>query len=120
MSPLSLSIAHPHRPWRDRDAARQDFLKSPLFQTFDQTVLDMYVDTALYDDVDTFAGPVVRLKMPLIQEANVFIHAPGSAELLVRLWRGELPDSVALRWIVPAENRNNINFEHTDGLYADL
>ncbi|KAF5348070.1 hypothetical protein D9758_010022 [Tetrapyrgos nigripes] len=96
--------------WKDRDTARQDFLRSPFFQAFDSKVLDLYVERGLYDaqrEGDDSAGTVVRLKMPPVQEANVFINAPsGSAEAWVRLWRGELPEKVALRWIVPGESPN--------------
>ncbi|KAF5348071.1 hypothetical protein D9758_010029 [Tetrapyrgos nigripes] len=95
--------------WKDRDTARQGFLKSPFFQAWDPRVLDLYVETALCDDIDVSADTVVRLKTPPIQEANTFINSStGSAEAWVRLWRGELQERVPLRWIVPGEGQKEL------------
>ncbi|THV05693.1 hypothetical protein K435DRAFT_646769 [Dendrothele bispora CBS 962.96] len=94
--------------WKDRSAARQAFLQSPFFQAWDPRALEMYVEGGLYETKEG-NGTVVRLKMTPLAEATMFIDtSTGCEEAWVRLWRGELPERIGLRWMVPGEGRSEL------------
>ncbi|KAK7050011.1 hypothetical protein VNI00_005442 [Paramarasmius palmivorus] len=86
--------------WPSRAAATESFLKSPMYPRWDARVLELYLESALYED-HTEKG-IVRLKQPAICEAIIYTDImTGSPEAWVRLRRGELDKDVGLRWVVP-------------------
>ncbi|KAK7461031.1 hypothetical protein VKT23_008959 [Stygiomarasmius scandens] len=91
--------------WKDRQAARQGFLQSPFFQAWDPRALETYIEGGLYETKEG-NNSVIRLKMSPLAEATMFVDtSTGCEEAWIRLWRGELPERISLRWIVPGEGR---------------
>ncbi|KAF5352017.1 hypothetical protein D9758_009423 [Tetrapyrgos nigripes] len=111
-SSLALGAFARRSTWKDRNAARQAFLKSPFFQIWDRRALELYLEGGLYETQPTnsqYKDTVVRLKMTPLAEATMFVDtATGCEEGWVRLYRGELPERVGLRWIVPGEGQTEL------------
>jgi hypothetical protein len=84
-----------------RNEALQLLSKSPFFGAWDPAVLRIYIECATYPTTDASGKPVVRLKMPGIQEAIVFSETHTEYEVFHRL--PELDERIALKWIMPGK-----------------
>ncbi|KAJ3857114.1 hypothetical protein EV368DRAFT_30976 [Lentinula lateritia] len=94
--------------WNSREDARKGFLESAFFSSWDPRILDLYVETALYQDQAR-----IRLKTPPIQEAIVFTDAgTGAPEAWVRLWKKELDPRIKLRWAMPGPGKPELDSRH--------
>ncbi|KAL4250991.1 AB hydrolase superfamily protein [Abortiporus biennis] len=82
--------------WPSREDAKKLFLASPFFQAWDPTVLDLYLETGLTED--TVRGGV-KLKMPGIQEAQVFSETQTTFEGFQLV--SQVDEKVELRFIMP-------------------
>ncbi|KAI0705335.1 alpha/beta-hydrolase [Earliella scabrosa] len=80
--------------WSSREEAYKAFAATPFFQAWDPASLDIYVQSALYDNPDG----QVRLKMPGVQEAACFAEEYASHETFELLDR--LDTRVETRWLV--------------------
>ncbi|KAG6817570.1 hypothetical protein H0H87_006947 [Tephrocybe sp. NHM501043] len=88
--------------WSSREEALGLLSKSPFFGAWDPAVLKIYIDCGTYDTTDPTTGkPVIRLKMPGIQEAIVFSETHTEVEVFERL--PTLDERIELRWIVPGK-----------------
>lgn len=84
-----------------REEARASFDASPFFGKWDKKVLDVYVECGLMiNGSDGEEG--VELKMPGIQEAQVFTESVTTYEAFERL--DSLDPNIELRWIMPGRS----------------
>ena len=67
--PLAAKAVKRRNQWRDREEARRDFKSKPFFQSWDEEVLDLYVEHGLSQD----DGGAMRLTCAPVQEAALFI-----------------------------------------------
>ncbi|KAG6890490.1 hypothetical protein C0992_000982 [Termitomyces sp. T32_za158] len=75
---------------------------SPLFSVPDPAALKVYIECGTYDTRDPVTGePIIRLKMPGIQEAIVFSETHTEFEVFQQL--PTLDERIELRWIVPGK-----------------
>jgi hypothetical protein len=83
--------------WSSRTAARAAFLQTPFFRAWHPCMLDIYLDTALYQPDPT--SPRVTLKTPGVQEAILY-----ESRIPIELWQlvESLDPRVAVRWIMPS------------------
>ena len=90
-------------PWNHkRDEVLKSFQSNPFFQSWDPSVLNLYVQYGTYLTTDPHnSGPsVVQLKTSAIQEAIVFTYDHlTQRETFQRMT--ELDESIPLRWIIP-------------------
>lgn len=85
-----------------REEALRIFQKSPFFGAWDPEVLKVYIECGTYPTRDLVTGePIVRLKMPGIQEGIVFSETHTEFEVFQRL--PSLKERIPLRWIVPGK-----------------
>ena len=73
--------------------------KTPFFGAWDPEVLKLYVECGTTPSRDSDGKPIIRLKMPGVQEAIVFSETHTEREVFQRL--RELDERIALRWIMP-------------------
>ncbi|KAF8240976.1 alpha/beta-hydrolase [Tricholoma matsutake] len=73
--------------------------ESPFFAAWDPEVLKIYIECGTTPSRDSSGTPVIRLKMPGIQEAIVFSETHTEREVYQRL--SELDERIELRWIMP-------------------
>ncbi|KAF9158896.1 hypothetical protein DFQ26_007122 [Actinomortierella ambigua] len=72
--PLASLTIRRRDQWKDRDEARESFLKKSLFRAWHPEALDLYLQFGLLDNLDKDGRPGVTLKCPKIQEAMAFAH----------------------------------------------
>ncbi|KAF5384323.1 hypothetical protein D9615_003313 [Tricholomella constricta] len=88
--------------WDSREEALEILKQSPFFGAWDPAVLKTYIDCGTYDTIDPATRkPIIRLKMPGIQEAIVFSETHTEFEVFERL--PTLDERIELRWIVPGK-----------------
>jgi hypothetical protein len=85
-----------------RDEVLKSFQSNPFFQSWDPSVLNLYVKygTYLTTDPHNSGRSIVQLKTSAIQEAVVFTYDHlTQRETFQRMT--ELDESIPLRWVVP-------------------
>ncbi|GLB39842.1 putative alpha/beta hydrolase family protein [Lyophyllum shimeji] len=88
--------------WSSREEALQILRQSPFFGAWDPAVLRIYLECGTYDTIDPTSGkPIIRLKMPGMQEAVVFNETHTECEVYHRL--PTLDEKIELRWVVPGK-----------------
>ncbi|KAF8065184.1 Alpha/Beta hydrolase protein [Lyophyllum atratum] len=88
--------------WSSREEALRVLSQSPFFGAWDPAVLKVYLECGTYETVDPLSGkPVIRLKMPGIQEAIVFSETHTEYEVFERL--PTLDERIELRWVMPGK-----------------
>ncbi len=81
-----------------RDEARSQLLQSPFFQRWHPDVLTAYIEHGMYETADGN----IALKMSPVHETVLFSDTwTGGEEAWVRMHRGELDESIEIRWIFP-------------------
>jgi hypothetical protein len=85
---------------RNRAEALSTFQKSPFFQAWDPTSLELYVSCGTYLTQD-HGNEVAKLKMSGIHEAIVFSETHTEFEVYDRL--PVLDERIKLRWVVPGK-----------------
>ncbi|KAF8909130.1 Alpha/Beta hydrolase protein [Mucidula mucida] len=84
--------------WRSKDEARSQLLQSPFFQRWHPDVLTAYIEHGMYETADGN----IALKMSPVHETVLFSDTwTGGEEAWVRMHRGELDESIEIRWIFP-------------------
>ena len=73
--------------------------KSSFFGAWDPEVLKLYIECGTTPSRDSNGKPIIRLKMPGIQEAIVFSETHTECEVYQRL--PQLDERIELRWIMP-------------------
>ncbi|KAG6877793.1 hypothetical protein C0993_003887 [Termitomyces sp. T159_Od127] len=88
--------------WSSRNEAFHALRQSPFFGAWDPAALKVYIECGTYDTADPVTGePIIRLKMPGIQEAIVFSEEHTELEVFQQL--PTLDERIELRWIVPGK-----------------
>ncbi|KAG6841357.1 hypothetical protein C0991_011900 [Blastosporella zonata] len=88
--------------WSSREEALRVLSQSPFFGAWDPSVLKLYIECGTYDTRDPETGnPIIRLKMPGMQEAIVFSETHTEFEVFERL--PTLDERIELRWVVPGK-----------------
>ena len=82
-----------------REEALKILGKSPFFGAWDPEVLKIYIECGTTPSRDSHGNPIIRLKMPSIQEGIVFSETHTECEVY-QLLPG-LDEKVELRWIMP-------------------
>jgi hypothetical protein len=77
--------------------------KNPFFDAWDPEVLKIYIECGTTPSRDSSGNPIIRLKMPGIQEAIVFSEVHTRCEVYQRL--PELDERIELFWIMPGVER---------------
>jgi hypothetical protein len=83
--------------WASRAAARAAFLKTPFFRAWHPSMLDIYLESALFQPDPSSLR--VALKTPGVQEAILY-----ESRIPIELWElvETLDPRVAVRWIMPS------------------
>jgi hypothetical protein len=82
-----------------REEALKILSKNPFFGAWDPEVLKIYVEYGTTPSRDSSSNPIIRLKMPSIQEGIVFSETHTECEVH-QLLPG-LDEKIELRWIMP-------------------
>ena len=76
-----------------REEARKEIASSWVFKPFHPSVVDIYIECALYDA----PSGEVRLKMPVVYESSVYVDQYAMAEVFELLQ--SLDERVELHWV---------------------
>jgi len=98
---MACSALQRREMWPTREEAQRLFQMSPFFAAWDPKVLDTYVNCGLVTTRRGDENVGVRLKMPGLQEAVVFVDFQVSIETFELL--ESLDDKVDLLWVLPAK-----------------
>ena len=83
----------------NREEALKELTKTQFFDRWDPEVLKIYVECGTTPSRDLSGNPIIRLKMPGIQQAMLMCETHSECEVYQSL--PELDERVELLWILP-------------------